>query len=323
MLDSRNDHEEVQVVEHARLDPDRRRTFWKQLNDRATGRDPSLVTGWRVDRAPALHVRLSSALGSVTYDYAFIDGKWPAVWLRIYVPHDRERNQRWYEALVAHRDEIGMHFGGQLKWRREPDKNLGAFITHHIEPQAHDENRWPELQEAMLRQMHRLRGTLDPYLEALAGGRSLADVARVRRSQPPPAPAPRRVAITKRILRDSAATLRVKDLYDCTCQICGTRLETPGGAYAEGAHVRPVKDGGPDVEENILCLCPNHHVLFDYGAITITPTLEIRSCDGESLGALTCHPDHFISAEYFVGRAEKFKGGAAQGTTISSARKSC
>ena len=32
---------------------------------------------------------------------------------------------------------------------------------------------------------------------------------------------------------------------------------------------------GPDQASNILCLCPNDHVRLDYGAITITNTLEV------------------------------------------------
>lgn len=38
--------------------------------------------------------------------------------------------------------------------------------------------------------------------------------------------------------------------------------------YAEAAHIRALGSphNGPDVIENVLCLCPNHHVLFDNGA---------------------------------------------------------
>jgi predicted restriction endonuclease len=30
---------------------------------------------------------------------------------------------------------------------------------------------------------------------------------------------------------------------------------------------------GPDVRENILCVCPNDHVLLDYGAIKVEANL--------------------------------------------------
>lgn len=42
-------------------------------------------------------------------------------------------------------------------------------------------------------------------------------------------------------------------------------------APSEGAHVRPlgIPHNGPDTLDNILCLCPNCHVLFDGHALTI------------------------------------------------------
>ena len=43
----------------------------------------------------------------------------------------------------------------------------------------------------------------------------------------------------QRIVRDSAVTQKVKAMYDFTCQFCETKLLTPTGKYAEGAHIRP------------------------------------------------------------------------------------
>jgi HNH endonuclease len=63
--------------------------------------------------------------------------------------------------------------------------------------------------------------------------------------------------------RDAVSSGLVKAMYDCICQACGVILECPAGRLAEAAHVWEVKDGGPDVIENLLCLCPNCHALFD------------------------------------------------------------
>jgi predicted restriction endonuclease len=76
----------------------------------------------------------------------------------------------------------------------------------------------------------------------------------------------------QRLVRDSGLTRRVKKLYDHECQICGLRLLGPDGKpYSEGAHIKPLGKPhfGPDVEPNVLCLCPNCHVLLDIGAIAI------------------------------------------------------
>lgn len=90
-------------------------------------------------------------------------------------------------------------------------------------------------------------------------------------------PVTRRTSISNRIARDTAIAQAVKRMHSHRCQVCGLRLETPGGPYAEAAHVRPLGSphDGPDVPENILCLCPTHHVLFDTGAFCIRDDLTI------------------------------------------------
>jgi len=82
-------------------------------------------------------------------------------------------------------------------------------------------------------------------------------------------------------------------MHDYTCQVCGTRLETPAGPYAEAAHVRPLgrPHDGTDATENLLCLCPNCHVLFDLGAITVEDDGRVSST-GEPLHRVRGHvPD--------------------------------
>ncbi|MEU1919619.1 YDG/SRA domain-containing protein [Streptomyces albogriseolus] len=76
----------------------------------------------------------------------------------------------------------------------------------------------------------------------------------------------------RRLIRDTAAAQRIKQLYDGECQLCGLRLLGPDGRpYCEGAHIRPLgkPHDGPDVEPNIICLCPNCHVRLDMGAVTL------------------------------------------------------
>jgi putative restriction endonuclease len=94
--------------------------------------------------------------------------------------------------------------------------------------------------------------------------------------------APRVSSTVLRIVRDTAVSRSVKQLYDFRCQICGTRLECEGGPYAEAAHIRPLGSPhhGPDVIGNILCLCPNHHVLFDNGAISVADDFSLIGLDG-------------------------------------------
>jgi putative restriction endonuclease len=46
-------------------------------------------------------------------------------------------------------------------------------------------------------------------------------------------PAPRRASTIQRIIRNTAAAQRVKEIHQYRCQVCGEPLETPAGPYAE------------------------------------------------------------------------------------------
>ena len=105
----------------------------------------------------------------------------------------------------------------------------------------------------------------------------------------------RRVEFTgSRNIRDTARSMAVKTLYDYCCQVCGVRLETKKGGYAEGAHIIPISKPyfGPDDESNILCLCPNHHALLDKGGIYVTDTHDVHDRTGAHLGSLTATANH-------------------------------
>ncbi len=82
-----------------------------------------------------------------------------------------------------------------------------------------------------------------------------------------------------RVVRDTQVTRRLKRLYEFRCQICGKRLEIePGRFYVEAHHLKPLGEphNGPDIEANVVCVCPNCYTLLDYNAMPIQPeTLKI------------------------------------------------
>jgi putative restriction endonuclease len=142
-------------------------------------------------------------------------------------------------------------------------------------------------------------------LEELAEGETLSELAArapdlFTAQEPVPAygPAPRRLATTLRLVRDTAVTRQVKLLHDYQCQVCGTRLASPAGPYAEAAHIQPLgaPHHGPDILANVLCLCPNHHVLFDLGSFGVAD-------DGALLGLagqLRQHGRHVVAPAYLA-----------------------
>ncbi|MCB5179645.1 YDG/SRA domain-containing protein [Streptomyces antimicrobicus] len=89
----------------------------------------------------------------------------------------------------------------------------------------------------------------------------------------------RRYITQSRLARDTKIVRKVKEMYDHTCQICSLRLvvSITGEAYSEAAHIQAVGQPhlGEDRIENVLCLCPNCHVLFDRGAIQLTDDLRV------------------------------------------------
>ena len=84
-------------------------------------------------------------------------------------------------------------------------------------------------------------------------------------------------ATSVRLVRETEQTRQLKALYHYCCQMCGQRLATPAGPYAEAVYIRPlgVPHNGPDTPDNLLCLCPNHYVLFALGEVAIADDLTL------------------------------------------------
>lgn len=97
-----------------------------------------------------------------------------------------------------------------------------------------------------------------------------------------------------RLIRDTKLANYIKKLYKFKCQVCCLAIETKVGFYAEGAHIRPVGShhNGDDSASNLLCLCPNHHVMFDKGMFSIDKNFNLIGCES---GKLNIKPDHKIS----------------------------
>jgi putative restriction endonuclease len=116
--------------------------------------------------------------------------------------------------------------------------------------------------------------------------------------------------LVQRLVRSTMVAQQVKELHDYRCQVCGERIETSAGPYAEGAHIRPLgrPHDGPDGLGNLLCLCPNDHVRFDYGSLLIGDDLTVRKVDGTTIGTLRTVSGHAISRQYLAYHRERFKG---------------
>lgn len=83
--------------------------------------------------------------------------------------------------------------------------------------------------------------------------------------------------------RISAHARRVIKEHLSSCKVCGYDFAV------EAAHVKPVKEfsGDATIEEinrieNLLPLCPNHHLEFDRGKLTLETILSVADASGSN-----------------------------------------
>lgn len=111
--------------------------------------------------------------------------------------------------------------------------------------------------------------------------------------------------------RNPKLRIKVKEIYDHTCQVCDIKLQGYKFPIAIGAHIKDLgkPHNGPDVLENILCLCPNHHSLFDNYGFTIDPeTLDIIGLDDSNINKkLKIHPKHNVNKEFLEYKFNEYR----------------
>jgi putative restriction endonuclease len=89
-------------------------------------------------------------------------------------------------------------------------------------------------------------------------------------AEDPPEPLERDRFLTSRILRDRVFSKLVGEAYEWKCAMTGISLPAPDGSHEiECAHIKPVKDSGPDSVINGIALLRTIHWMFDKGLISI------------------------------------------------------
>jgi hypothetical protein len=114
---------------------------------------------------------------------------------------------------------------------------------------------------SVVAEISKLKQTKRRTLEEIARQINTSEVVRVKR-------------VVQQQLRDAQLSAILKALYDSQCMFCDARIHisiSPDKFYAEAAHIRPLgwPANGPDRSENMLVLCPNCHVQFDSGILTV------------------------------------------------------
>jgi putative restriction endonuclease len=181
---------------------------------------------------------------------------------------------------------------------RDPKNPLAPIQGYRYDGLYRVESHWHEVGKSGFKiwrfRLEKLEATLDllgnTFSTPLSGGNLVPE---------------RKLSTVQRIVRDTKSSKELKKHYDYHCQVCNTRITTASGSYAEAAHIRPLgaPHNGPDTPDNILCLCPNHHVMFDLGAFAIQNDLTLIGIHGRlfvkkgheiSQEHLKYHRDHYL-----------------------------
>ncbi len=97
-------------------------------------------------------------------------------------------------------------------------------------------------------------------------------------------------------LSDRTLKEMVKSLYDFRCQVCGAIILKTGWRPsmerrtmwlyedADAHHILPLSKGGPDSQDNLLCLCPTCHRRFHSGEYRLKASGNQFICRDELLG---------------------------------------
>ena len=107
--------------------------------------------------------------------------------------------------------------------------------------------------------------------------------------------------IVSRLKRNVKLSEQIKKIYNYKCQVCDVYLKTPTGGIAIGAHIKGLgrPHNGPDIIENMICLCPNHHEQFDdYGFYIDPNSYEIIGLDNFEGKKISINQKHHIESEF-------------------------
>jgi hypothetical protein len=140
-----------------------RRGFWTQLLDHAKTK-----TKLHGSNSPGTADFLGTTIGGFQWCYSVRKHDAQA---ELYIDTgDGERNLRAFDKLHEKKEKVEMAFGGPLEWQRLDSSracrirqvvNVGGWL---------DEEKWPELIEALVESMIRLEKALEPHVKPLRQG---------------------------------------------------------------------------------------------------------------------------------------------------------
>ncbi len=136
--------------------------FWAQLLEQAKAR-----TQLHARRSPITGNWLSAGAGrsGLTFEYAI---RMSDALVEFYIKRgEAKENKHILDSLYAKREAIEETFGDRLEWLRQDDHPASRIRYSLPGGGLRDQNRWPDIQEAMIDAMVRLEQALKPHLGQL------------------------------------------------------------------------------------------------------------------------------------------------------------
>ena len=140
-----------------------RRRFWTELLNRAKTR-----TKLHAALSPPEYGWVGAGAGKSGLSFNYVITQHAAT-AELYIDRgDAEENQSVFDSLYEHKGEIETTYGGDLSWEPLEGKR-GCRIAQRLNSGGYrdNEDRWPEVQDAMIDSMIRLEQALRPFISKL------------------------------------------------------------------------------------------------------------------------------------------------------------
>ncbi|MCD5408193.1 DUF4268 domain-containing protein [Candidatus Bipolaricaulota bacterium] len=138
--------------------------FWEQLLERARQR-----TKLHAGISPTHHSWISTGAGKTGLALNYV-ARQHETYVELYIDRGKDseaENEAIFEQLLRHREAIESAFGEALEWQRLEGKRA-CRIKKALEIGGYlDEEKWPEVHQAMIDAMVRLEKALKPYISKL------------------------------------------------------------------------------------------------------------------------------------------------------------
>jgi hypothetical protein len=139
--------------------------FWEQLLERAKSKGVMTHSG----RSPGKEGWISAGAGRSGLSFNYVIWMDDRAAAELYIDTGKEdENKAIFDQLVANKQAIESAFGGPLTWERLEDRRASRIRCPLANGGLSDpEERWVEIQDAMIDVMDRLTRALGTYLKKL------------------------------------------------------------------------------------------------------------------------------------------------------------